>query len=131
VARFDPNGGIDGSTMAPSDNSIESSDRLLGYLEHRTGRNLRSRQAIDEYVDAAGISHNGAAATLRDPSVRITAGVSVLALMFLFYYFMDVGLQISTLHSAVLTPATITSPLESRQDSGGRAQSRVGPVTTS
>ena len=60
VARFDPDGGIDGTTMAPSDNSIESSDRLLSYLEHRTGRSLRSRQAIDAYVDTSGISRSGA-----------------------------------------------------------------------
>jgi predicted membrane metal-binding protein len=37
--------------------------------------------------------------------------MSVLALMFLFYYFMDVGLQISTLRSNVLTPAAVTAPL--------------------
>ncbi|MGA7984824.1 MAG: hypothetical protein WCA01_06570 [Burkholderiales bacterium] len=117
--------------MAPSDTSIESSDRLLSHLEQRTGRSLRSRQAIDEYVDAVGISKSGAAATMRDPSVRITAGVSVLALMFLFYYFMDVGLQISTLHSAVLTPATVTSPLDSLQDRGGRARLRVDAATPS
>ena len=65
---------------------------------------------------------------MHDPSVRITAGVSVLALMFLFYYFMDVGLQISTLHSAVLTPATITSTLDHRQDRGERAQSTADAV---
>ncbi len=115
--------------MAPSDNSNESTDRLLSYLEQRTGRSLRSRQAIDEYVDTRGVSPSGAAATLRDPSLRITAGVSVLALMFLFYYFMDVGLQISSLHPAVLTPATITFPLDRRQDRSERVQSRAGPVT--
>jgi hypothetical protein len=114
--------------MAPSDNSIESSDRLLSYLEQRTGRSLRSRHAIDAYLDTGSISHNGTAARLHDPSVRMTAGVCVLALMFLFYYFMDVGLQISTLHSAVLTPATITSTLDHRQDRGERAQSTVDAV---
>ena len=111
--------------MAPSDNSIESTDRLLNYLEQRTGHSLRSRQAIDEYVATLRVSPSGAAARRHDPGVRITAGVSVLALMFLFYYFMDVGLQISTLHSAVLTPATIVSPLDHRQDHGRRAQSRA------
>ncbi|HUJ85548.1 MAG TPA: hypothetical protein VLX30_01700 [Burkholderiales bacterium] len=111
--------------MAPSDNSTESSDRLLSYLEHRAGRSLRSRQAIDQYVDTLGVSPSGAAAALRDPSLRITAGVSVLALMFLFYYFMDVGVQISSLHSAVLTPATISSPFDHRQDRGERARSGV------
>ena len=111
--------------MAQGDDSIESSDRLLSYLERRTGHSLRSRQAIDQYVATVGVSSSGAAATLRDPSLRITAGVGVLALMFLFYYFMDVGLQISSLHSAVLTPATITSPPDHRQDRGERALSGV------
>jgi hypothetical protein len=109
--------------MEPTENSSQSSDALLSYLEQRTGRSLRSRRAIDDYVGAIAPTASGSAAILRDQSVRVTAGMSVLALMFLFYYFMDVGLQISSLHSAVLTPATISSPLDHRQDRGERAQS--------
>jgi len=114
--------------MAPNDNSVESSDRLLSYLEHRTGRNLRSRDAIDEYVAIVGASPSGASASLRDPSLRVTAGLGVLALMFLFYYFMDVGLQISSLHSAILTPATISFPMDHRRDRSERAQSTAEAV---
>jgi hypothetical protein len=102
--------------MEPSKNSIESSDQLLSYFEQRTGRNLRSRRAIDDYVGAIAPTPSGSAAILRDQSVRVTAGMGVLALMFLFYYFMDVGLQISSLHSAVITPASVSSPLDQRQN---------------
>jgi len=73
------------------------------------GRTLRSVQAIDDYV--AALDADGAGASLGSRSLRLTAGVSVLALMFLFYYFMDVGLQISSLRSNVLTPAAVTVPL--------------------
>ncbi len=102
--------------MEPSENSIEASDQLLSYLEQRTGRSLRSRRAIDDYVGAIAPTPSGSAAILRDQSVRVTAGMGVLALMFLFYYFMDVGLQISSLHSSVLTPASVSSPLDHRQN---------------
>ena len=109
----------------PTDNAIESSERLLSYLEHRTGRNLRSLHAIDEYVNTLTPSSTGATARQNLSSLRLTAGVSVLALMFLFYYFMDVGLQISSLPSAVLTPATVVSPLDLRQQPDKRIQSRA------
>jgi hypothetical protein len=102
--------------MEPTDNSIESSERLLSYLEQRAGRKLRSRRAIDAFVGPISPSPSGAAAILRDQSIRVTAGMGVLALMFLFYYFMDVGLQISSLHSAVITPASISAPLDHRQN---------------
>ncbi|HKI65532.1 MAG TPA: hypothetical protein VKA16_13010 [Burkholderiales bacterium] len=111
--------------MEPTDNAIESSERLLSYLEQRTGRKLRSLRAIDEYVDTITPSSNGATARMNQSSLRLTAGMSVMALMFLFYYFMDVGLQISSLHSAVLTPATIVSPLEFRQQPDKRVESRA------
>ncbi|MGH8735877.1 MAG: hypothetical protein ACREU5_00865 [Burkholderiales bacterium] len=114
--------------MEPTDFSIESSDQLLSYLEQRTGRNFRSRRAIDEYVARIAPSSSGAASIRRDQSVRITAGMGVLALMFLFYYYMDVGLQISSLHTAVLTPATITSPLDHGRGGGERTQSRDDAV---
>jgi len=109
----------------PTESAIESSERLLGYLEHRTGRNLRSLQAIDAYVDAVTPSSNVAAARPNRSSLRLTAGVSVMALMFLFYYFMDVGLQISSLPSAVLTPATVVSPLDLRRQPDKQIQSRA------
>lgn len=96
-------------TVDPIDHDTDSSDQLLGYLEFRTGRSFRSRRAIDDYVAASGTNDEGA--SRRNRSLRLTAGMSVLALMFLFYYFMDVGLQISTLHSNVLTPAAVTAPL--------------------
>lgn len=112
--------------MASDEESNESTERLLGYLEQRTGRRLRSRKAIDEYVAAVGASDaGGGSARLRDPGLRITAGLGVLALMFLFYYFMDVGLQISSLRSSVLTPATITFPLDHRHDRSERARSEA------
>ena len=95
--------------MDPIDSKGETSDQLLNYLEFRTGRILRSRRAIDDYV--AALEADGAGASRRNRSLRLTAGISVLALMFLFYYFMDVGVQISTLHSNVLTPAAVTAPL--------------------
>jgi hypothetical protein len=95
--------------MDPIDHNADTSDQLLGYLEFRTGRSLRSRRAIDDYV--AALEAGGAGASLSNRSLRLTAGMSVLALMFLFYYFMDVGLQISTLRSNVLTPAAVTAPL--------------------
>ena len=95
--------------MDPIDHNADTSDQLLGYLEFRTGRSLRSRRAIDDYV--AALEADGASTGLRNRSLRLTAGMSVLALMFLFYYFMDVGLQISTLRSNVLTPAAVTAPL--------------------
>lgn len=95
--------------MDPIDHNADTSDQLLGYLEFRTGRSLRSRRAIDDYV--AALDAGGAGASLRNRSLRLTAGMSVLALMFLFYYFMDVGLQISILRSNVLTPAAVTAPL--------------------
>ena len=95
--------------MDPIDHNTDTSDQLLGYLEFRTGRSLRSRRAIDDYV--AALEADGASTGLRNRSLRLTAGMSVLALMFLFYYFMDVGLQISTLRSNVLTPAAVTVPL--------------------
>ena len=99
--------------MDPIESNSDTSDQLLSYLERRTGRHLRSRRAIDAYVDA--IATDGAGASLRDRSLRLTAGMSVLALMFLFYYFMDVGLQISTIHSNVLTPAAVAAPLPQLQ----------------
>jgi hypothetical protein len=95
--------------MDPIDHNADTSEQLLGYLEFRTGRSLRSRRAVDDYV--AALAADGAGASLRNRSLRLTAGMSVLALMFLFYYFMDVGLQISTLRSNVLTPAAVTAPL--------------------
>lgn len=107
----------------PTDNTTESSERLLSYLEHRSGRKLRSLQAIDEYMNTIKPSSSGATAGANQSSLRLTAGMSVLALMFLFYYFMDVGLQISSLPSAVLTPATIVSPLDLRQQPDKRIQS--------
>lgn len=94
--------------MDPIDHDTDTSDQLLGYLEFRAGRSLRSRRAIDDYV--AALEADGAGASLRNRSLRLTAGMSVLALMFLFYYFMDVGLQISTLRSNVLTPAALAAP---------------------
>ena len=94
--------------MDPIDSSTDTSDQLLSYLENRTGRTLRSRRAIDEYVDVVAADGAG---SLRNRSLRLTAGMSVLALMFLFYYFMDVGLQISSIRSNVLTPAAVTAPL--------------------
>jgi len=96
--------------MSSTDVARESSDFLLSYLERRMGRTFRSVQAIDDYADALGTSADAAAAD-RIQSMRLTAGLSVLALMFLFYYFMDVGLQISTLRSNVLSPAAVTAPL--------------------
>ena len=113
-------------TMDPIESNSDTSDQLLSYLERRTGRHLRSRRAIDAYVDA--IATDGAGASLRDRSLRLTAGMSVLALMFLFYYFMDVGLQISSLHSAILTPATISFPMDHRRDRSERAQSTAEAV---
>jgi len=95
--------------MDPIDSKTDASDQLLNYLELRAGRNLRSRRAIDAYVDA--IATDGASTSLGNRSLRLTAGMSVLALMFLFYYFMDVGLQISSIRSNVLTPAAVTAPL--------------------
>ena len=115
----------------PSATAIESSERLLSYLEHRSGRSLRSLQAIDEFVNALTPSRNVAAAHAKSSSLRLTAGVSVMALMFLFYYFMDVGLQISSLPSAVLTPAAAVSPLDLRQPPDKQIQSRAdAPLRT-
>ena len=87
----------------------DTSDQLLSYLEQRSGRHLRSRRAIDAYVDATAA--DGAGASPGNRSLRLTAGMSVLALMFLFYYFMDVGLQISTIRSNVLAPTAVVAPL--------------------
>jgi hypothetical protein len=95
--------------MDPIDGSTVTSDQLLAYLEQRTGRTLRSRRAIDAYVDPIAADASGA--SQRNRRLRLTAGMSVLALMFLFYYFMDVGLQIFTIQSNVLTPAAMTAPL--------------------
>ena len=95
--------------MDSIDHDSDTSDRLLGYLESRTGRSLRSSRAIDDYV--AALQADSPSAGLGSRSLRLTAGMSVLALMFLFYYFMDVGLQISTLRSNVLIPAAATAPL--------------------
>jgi len=94
--------------MDPIDSNADTSEQLLNYLEYRAGRTLRSHRAIDEYVDV--VAADGAAG-LRNRSLRLTAGMSVLALMFLFYYFMDVGVQISSMRSNVLTPAAVTAPL--------------------
>jgi hypothetical protein len=97
--------------MDPIDGNADTSDQLLRYLEQRTGRSLRSREAIDKYVVAVSASPGGAAAVSSNSSLRITAGLGVLALMFLFYYFMDIGLQISTIRSNVLTPVVVAAPL--------------------
>jgi hypothetical protein len=102
--------------MDPIDGSTDTSDQLLTYLEQRTGRTLRSRRAIDAYVNATVA--DGAGGSLRNRSVRLTAGLSVLALMFLFYYFMDVGLQISSIPSNVLAPAVLAAPLPQLQYRG-------------
>jgi tetrahydromethanopterin S-methyltransferase subunit B len=113
----------------PTENTTESTERLLSYLEHRTGHKLRSLHAVDEYMNTITPSSSGATARPNRSSLRLTAGVGVMALMFLFYYFMDVGLQISSLPSAVLTPATVVSPLDLRQQPDKQIQSRADAPT--
>ena len=91
------------------DSETDTSDQLLNYLEFRAGRLLRSRRAIDAYVAVVAAEEEGA--RRRSRSLRLTAVMSAVALTFLFYYFMDVGAQISAIRSNVLTPAAATAPL--------------------
>ena len=90
------------------DAAVESSDDILAYLESLTGRQLRSRSAVDLLIKAFA---DDEAKRLRKAKIRAARRhVLLLALAvasFLHYYYWDVSLQIAALpEMKVFVPIT-------------------------
>ena len=84
-------------TRAALEEPTESSDAVLEYLESQVGRKLRSRGAIDEFLDdlTSGRRKERAAGTRRG----ILRGALLLALAlaaYFHYYYWDVKLVIAS-----------------------------------
>jgi hypothetical protein len=79
--------------------SSESSEDVLKYLEQLTGRELRSREAVDGYLKELAkdeIERTRVATGRR--IVREALLLGLLSAAYLHYYYWDVSLQIASLH---------------------------------
>jgi hypothetical protein len=88
-------------TQTPADSiqeSSESSEDMLKYLEQLTGRELRSRQAIDGYLmELATDELEKTRAATGNRIVREALMVGLLSAAYPHYYYWDVSLQIASL----------------------------------
>jgi hypothetical protein len=77
----------------------ESSGSVLEYLEARTGRSLRSRKEVDNYLQ--DLAAQKSTADLRGTRRGIRRGALLLSLALVayldFYYYWDVNLQIASI----------------------------------
>ena len=77
---------------------LGSNEDVLGYLEQRTGRQLRSREAVDSYFkDLAADDARRIRVANRRRIVRESLFLGLLLAAYLHYYYWDVSLQIATL----------------------------------
>jgi hypothetical protein len=86
-----------------NDDVAQSSEQLLAYLEQITRRRLRSREDIRRFAaEAPEMESQAWRRRVRWSIFRQTAVLSVFALAFLQFYFLDVNLQIQSLHSVTV-----------------------------
>lgn len=76
----------------------ESGERLLDYLEARTGRKLRSREAVDAYLKDLESQKSEAQRTgMRRGIIRGAILLVLILAAYLQYYYWDVKLEIASL----------------------------------
>ena len=96
--------------------AVDSAETLLRHLEQRSGRPLRSRDAIDTYV-AEQSTQTDAARVAGRSLLRETLLVLFLVAAALQYYYVDVSLEIAALKRITIFVPVYEAPPRRSVDS--------------